>query len=204
MRCRDVGEVVKAGEVVTEVTSVGTPTWELFIAYRRADAPGHAGRIGGHLIGHLGPGQVFKDVESLSPGQDFVDVIRQMLHRAFCMVVVIGPRWANDNRIHDQDDLHREEIRTALERGIDIIPVLVHGATMPLKNDLPVDIQPIVRRQAIEITDTRWEYDVGRLAETVAQALARSPRRRRFLEQVPPWGHKGPQWVTDDPGPRDK
>lgn len=199
IRCRDVGEVANAGDTVTEVTGVGTPTWELFIAYRRADAPGHAGRIGERLIRYFGPGQVFKDVESLSPGQDFVDVVREMLQRAFCMVVIIGPGWAADQRIHDPDDLHREEIRTALERGIHIVPVLMNGATMPRKDDLPEDIQPLVRRQAVEVTDTRWDYDVGLLAQTVARALTRSPRRQRFLDQVPPWDHKGPQWITDDP-----
>lgn len=52
MRCRGIGEIVRAGETVIEMTSVGTPTWELFVAYRRADAPGHAGRIGERLIAY--------------------------------------------------------------------------------------------------------------------------------------------------------
>ncbi len=203
MRCRAVGDVVNAGDLVSELTGVGKPTWELFVSYRRADAPGHAGRVGDGLIRYFGPGQVFKDIESLEAGQDFVDIVRAMLQRAFCMVVIIGPGWASDERLHDPNDLHREEIRTALQRAIQIIPVLVNGATMPRKDDLPEDIRPLVRRQAVEITDTRWDYDVGRVIEKVEQVLADSPKRQRFLAQVPPWDHDGWQWVMDDPPPED-
>jgi hypothetical protein len=96
-----------------------------------------------------------------------VDVVRAMLQRAFCMVVIIGPRWATDKRLHEPNDLHREEIGTALRRGVQIIPVLVNGATMPRADELPEDIQPLVRRQAVEITDTRWDYDVGRVIQKV-------------------------------------
>src|SRR4051794_36335355 len=149
MRCRDVGTVVNAGDVVTEVTGVGTPTSELFVAYPRADAPGHAGRIGERLIAYFGRGQVFKDVESLPLGVDFLDFIREKLQRAFVMVVIIGPQWANNPRLHDPEDLHREEIRTALERRVHVVPALVHGAPMPRQEDLPEDIRALVRRQAV-------------------------------------------------------
>lgn len=201
MRCRDVGVTVNQGEKITELTGVGTPTWEVFIGSRRTDAPGHTGRIGERLIGHFGAGQVFKDVESLPPGVNYVDFIREKLQLAHAMVVVIGPNWANDPKLHDPNDLHREEIRTAIERGIHIVPVLVNGATIPRDDQVPTDIQSLLRRQAIEITDTRWDYDVGRVVENLEKVLAESPRRKRFLQQVPPgWDLKpGFQWITDNP-----
>lgn len=207
MRCREVDAVVRAGEIVMEVTGVGTATRELFIAYRRADAPGHAGRLGERLIKFFGPGQVFKDIESLGPGDDFEDVVREMLQRAFVMVVIIGPGWLND-RIQDPNDLHREEISTALQRGIRIIPVLVNGARMPRKEDLPEDIRALATKNAVEVTDTRWDYDTGQVIKEIERALAGSPRRQRFLAQVPPrepaqWGDPGWQWITDDPEPED-
>jgi hypothetical protein len=120
------------------------------------------------------------------------------------VVVVIGPRWLNDQRIHDHADLHREEIRTALARGIHIVPVLVNGASVPRADDLPDDIRPLRRRQAIEITDTRWDYDVTRLTKYLTQALAHSPKRQAFLAQVPPWGHNGWQFIADNPKPDPK
>ena len=105
-----VGAVVGPDVHVVEITTVGTPTWEVFIACRQADSPGHAGRIGERLIARFGRGQVFKDVESLKPGQDFVDVIRDRLQVAAVMVVIIGLSWNSDRRIENPDDLHREEI----------------------------------------------------------------------------------------------
>ncbi len=117
MRCREVGHVVAPGDKVTEVTDVGTPTWELFVAYRRADAPGYAGRIGERLIGHFGPGQVFWDLQSLQLGEDFRAMVRKRLQTAFAVVVIIGPQWLAENRLGAEDDLHREEICTALKRG---------------------------------------------------------------------------------------
>jgi len=61
------------------------------------------------------------------------------------MLVVIGPSWLNDRRIHDHEDLYREEIRTALGH---IVPILVNGASVPRKDDLPDDIRPLIRRRA--------------------------------------------------------
>jgi hypothetical protein len=204
MRCRDVGAIVNEGDVVTELTGVGKPTWELFVAYRRVDAPGHAGRIGDRLIGHFGSGQVFKDVESLPLGVDFVEFIRDKLQRAFAMVVIIGPNWATNQRLQNPTDLHREEIRSALERGIHIVPAFVGGASMPSEQELPEDIRPLARKHGVDISDTRWDYDVSRLVASVERALAESPRRLKFLAQVPGWDDNGGvQWISDDPPPED-
>lgn len=200
MRCRNVGEVIHAGDPVMEVTGVGTPTWEVFIGYRRSDSPGHAGRLADRLMDEFGPGQVFRDIESLRKGPDYIDEIQKRLQGAIVMIVVIGPRWL-DERLKDLDDLHRKEIRTALERGIHVQPVLVAGAHMPQAKDLPEDIRALARRNAHEVSDTRWDYDMRCLAEAIAPTLVESPRRQRFLKQFseawptePTW-----QWVTDDP-----
>lgn len=202
-------ERVDPGDPVFEITGVGTPTYELFVAYRQADSAGHAGRLGDNLIKDFGRGQVFKDVESLPLGVDFVAHIRAMLERAAAMVIVIGPQWlilrdAAGPRIHSEEDLHREEIRTALERGIPIFPTLVNGARMPSAAELPADIRSLATKYAVEIRDRNWDADVAPLSAAVARALASSPRRQAFLSQVEihdPRRRTGPgvQWITDDP-----
>ena len=201
MRCRGVHDVLKAGDYVFETTAVGKPTWEVFVSYRRADAPGHTGRIGDRLLQRFGPGQVFKDIECLLPGEDFATVVRERLRQAYVMVIVIGPRWHSDARLHEPDDLHREEIRTALERGIEVVPVLVDGATMPIRTELPEDIRSVVGRQGIPVPETYWDAGVDRLVQHIESALEKSPRRRAFLGQVPSWDHQGWQWVEDNPAP---
>jgi hypothetical protein len=133
-----VGNQVKAGQVIATVGGLYPQyTHEIFIAYRRADSLGHAGRVGELLMRDFGRWQVFKDIESLPPGQDFVEYVRAALGRALVVVVVVGPRWLTlsgqdgQRRLDDPTDLHREEIRTALARGLPVFPVLVEGASGP-------------------------------------------------------------------------
>jgi pyruvate/2-oxoglutarate dehydrogenase complex dihydrolipoamide acyltransferase (E2) component len=186
VRSRWIGNQLKEGDVVAELSTAAgwLPTYEVFVAYRRGDSPGHAGRVGERLMREFGRAQVFKDVDSLPPGRDFVDVVRERLQQAVLMVVIIGPRWqtltsnSGARRLDDAADLHREEIRAALTRGIDVFPVLVDGATIPSPEDLPEDIRPLARRYAIEMSEARWEYDSTRLFEAAAETLWRAPARR--------------------------
>ena len=71
----------------------------------------------------------------------------------------------------------RIEIEAALERGIRVIPVLVDGALMPKREDLPASLQRLRRRQAIEISHNRFDSDVGRL--THALSLIEEELRQR-------------------------
>jgi eukaryotic-like serine/threonine-protein kinase len=57
--------------------------------------------------------------------------------------------------------------------------VLVKGAGMPRSAELPPSIQPLARRNALEISDSRFDYDAGRLVEALRRpAGARAPNRR--------------------------
>lgn len=201
MLCREVGFVAKAGDRVFETTAVGKPTWEVFIAYRRSDVPGHVGRLGDQLIKRFGPGQVFKDIESLALGESFDSVISDRINRASALLVVIGPAWQSNPRLQDVHDVHRAEIRTAIQRNIDIVPVLVNEAGMPKEQDLPEDIRPLARRQGIQLPEVYWEAGVERIVRHLESVLDRSPRRIAFLKQVPSWEHRGFMWVEDDPDP---
>jgi colicin import membrane protein len=71
----------------------------------------------------------------------------------------------------------RIEIEAALQRGIRVIPVLVDGATMPRREDLPDSLQKLRRRQAIEISHNRFNSDVERL--TQALSLVEEELRQR-------------------------
>lgn len=42
---------------------------------------------------------------------------------------------------------------------------------MPGSEELPDELQPLLRRNAIEISDTRWDYDVSRLGDTLAKHI---------------------------------
>ncbi len=153
----------------------------VFISYRREDSPGHAGRIYDRLRGRFGPDVVFMDVTAIEAGVDFVDVLHKAVGSCDALLAVIGPQWVSathngKRRLDDPRDFVRLEIAGALERKVRVLPVLVEGASVPSTEDLPADLQPLTRRQAIELRDARWDDDIDRLVEGLEKLLqAASP-----------------------------
>jgi TonB family protein len=148
----------------------------IFINYRREDSSGHAGRLFDALSGHFA-GRLFMDVDTLEPGVDFVEAIEQAVGSCEVLIVVIGREWltvmdaAGQRRLDDPADFVRLELETALERKIRVIPVLVQDAPMPRVEELPPSLARLARRNAIELSDARWAYDVERLGRTIQSIL---------------------------------
>lgn len=149
----------------------------IFISYRRNDSAGHAGRLRADLAKRYGEDKVFMDLE-IEPGVDFIDTIRESVGSCAVLLALIGRYWltmTDENsgmrRLDSPDDFVRTEIATALERKIRVIPVVVHGAHMPTASTLLENLKPLARRQAHEITDSRWDFDVGRLVSVVDRVI---------------------------------
>lgn len=148
----------------------------VFINYRREDTAGHAGRLFDRLSSRL-PGRVFMDVDTIEPGVDFAEVIGQAVGKCEVLLVMIGREWlrvkdaAGSRRLNDPEDFVRLEVAAALQRNIRVIPVLVEGAAMPRPDDLPPDLARLARRNAIELSDARWAFDVDRLIQTIEGVL---------------------------------
>jgi len=158
---------------------------DIFLNYRRADTSGHAGRLSDLLDARFGRDAVFRDVESIDGGTDFVYAIQQAVGSARLMLVLIGNTWATETtpagarRLEDPEDFVRLEIATALRQGVPVIPVLVEGAQFPAERDLPGDLKPLARVQAVELTEARWQYDTERLVEAIRRVAPLEPGRRR-------------------------
>lgn len=142
----------------------------IFVNYRRDDSSGWAGRLSRDLSASLGADEVFEDISDIEPGIDFTEAIENKLASVDVLLAVIGPRWlaaadkkTGARRLDDPDDLVRTEIATALRRGIRVVPVLVGGAVLPTAEDLPDDLKGLLRRNACELSDRRWDYDVRQL-----------------------------------------
>lgn len=177
----------------------------IFISYRRQDSQSAAGRLADHLRDHLPEVPIFHDVETIGPGVDFVDAIGSALHACGVLLAIIGPRWlsmtdaAGHRRLDDANDTARLEIATALQRrDVLVIPVLVDGAEMPKAELLPDDLKPLARRNAFELTDKRWEFDVSSLVEAINKALGNAPQPRPQPNPVPPNPNPAP---TPEPIP---
>ncbi|MEY2442274.1 MAG: hypothetical protein QOJ46_1700 [bacterium] len=149
----------------------------VFISYRRDDAGGWAGRMEDDLADRFGSERVFRDIR-IPPGVDYEQHIEGVLDACHVVVVVIGPEWAtlkgDDGvlRLAQSDDLLRREIERALaRRDVEVIPVLVQRARMPGTHELPPALQALARRQAIELSDSRWNHDMGQLIAQLCEVL---------------------------------
>ena len=146
----------------------------IFISYRRDDASGDAGRIFDRLVAQFGRERVFRDVDAIPAGEDFVEAIRHRIRQADVLLVLIGPRWltATDDegrwRLADDGDFVRIEILGALKRGMRVIPVLLQDATMPRAQDLPGGLAPLAQRNAFEIRNTSFDRDLAELLRILA------------------------------------
>jgi len=153
---------------------------KIFISYRRDEAEEEADRLYNGLCRHFDHNQIFRDIDSIEPGEDFVEVIQHAVGCCNILIAIIGKTWLNitDNigfrRLDNPEDFVRLEIATALERNILVIPVLIQGAKMPDSRELPETLVKLGRRHALEFTSDGWEHEVGGLIQTLKSAITKS------------------------------
>jgi tetratricopeptide (TPR) repeat protein len=161
---------------------------QIFISYRRDDAPYPAGRLYDRLVVRLPNNHIFIDVD-LDPGIDFVEAIETSVASCDVLIAVIGKRWLlssdeeGKRRLDNTEDFVRVEIATALRRKIRVIPVLVDGASMPRSSELPDDLKLLARRNALEISHNRFNADFGRLVMAIEKTLEKAEAERLQREK---------------------
>ena len=148
----------------------------IFISYRRQETAWPARQLYEVMISRFGADQVFKDVDNINPGDDFVDRLAEAVGSCDILLALIGRQWlgitdeSGQRRIDDPADFVRLEIATALGRGVRVIPILLDGATMPRAETLPEDLVALSRRQAVPLDPVT--FDTSRLLATMAETLA--------------------------------
>src|SRR6266545_2181592 len=145
----------------------------IFLNYRRDETSGHAGRLFDVLAARFGNDHVFMDIDRIEPGLDFADVISEAVASCDVFIALIGSRWLTSAdakgrpRLENPEDFIRLELEAALELDVRLIPALVQNAQMPSSDELPETLRPYARRHAVELSDTRWTFDIGKLIETL-------------------------------------
>jgi formylglycine-generating enzyme required for sulfatase activity len=165
----------------------------IFISYRRADSRKDAGRLYDRLVHAFGKENVFKDVNNISPGSDFRDVITRAIEQCNVLLVLIGSEWLSvldddgQRRLDNPDDFVRIEIETGLQSKCQrIIPVLLDGAEMPEIEDLPTSLRELASKNASVIRDDPdFDHDVERLIASFGQGTGEltPPTLRSQIEQ---------------------
>src|SRR6516225_8231796 len=149
---------------------------KIFINYRRDDSASHALAVAQYFETEFGKSNIFIDVDRLRAG------LKYKFRQCKVMLAIIGPNWVDardektgNRRIDDPEDWVRVEIERALARKIPVIPVLVAGATLPSKSDLPQSLQPLLDHHRATLT-TR--HGMAGLARDVADLTVRRPWSR--------------------------
>ena len=156
----------------------GLSSQGIFLSYRRADTPAYARLLQRELTGRFPGSRVFMDLDSIPPGRVVEDVIRDAVDSCAVFVALIGRQWATladeqgRRRLDSPDDYVRFEVKTALDRGVWVIPVLVDGANPVRQQDLPFDLQRLARLNAFELSDRRYDFDSARLLDDIQRELA--------------------------------
>lgn len=128
-------------------------------------------RIGDQILARYGR----QGLAIQAPGrtiQEYLQQVQTWMRSCRAVLVIIGPGWAHERYANGQrllDDPYnsvRIEIRTALEQGRLVVPVLVHGATMPRADELPPDIAAFALRQAFSVRSDPWFEDDMRAVYT--------------------------------------
>jgi hypothetical protein len=149
----------------------------VFVSYRREDTGPYARLLKEHLTERFPNVPVFMDLDSIEVGVDFAEAIEDALCSCIVLVALIGRVWLTTTddegrrRLDDPDDYVLFEIRTAMERCVRVIPVLVDGAKAPRQQQLPAHLCKFARLNALEMSYGRFEYDESRLIAAIHRVL---------------------------------
>src|SRR5688572_9444008 len=145
----------------------------VFISYRREGSSTFAGILYDMLCNNFPASQIFKDKNKLLPGKDFRQGLDRAIDQAHTMLVLIGKNWLHKadkkekNRLFDKEDFIRYEIKAALEKEVNIIPVIFEGGQMPAEKDLPDEIKKLCNYQAFFIDADIVTTSINRLIDHI-------------------------------------
>ncbi|MFG6105354.1 SUMF1/EgtB/PvdO family nonheme iron enzyme [Leptothoe sp. EHU-05/26/07-4] len=158
----------------------------IFISYRRSDSIAETGRIYDRLVTAFGKDRVYKDVDSIPLGSDFAEELDKAVGQCQVLLVIIGKTWVSATevdgakRLDNPDDFVRIEVESALKRNIPVIPVLLEGASLPKRMQLPESLHKLARRNGTQVGyDPRFHADMDRLVKAIKDLLqseASSPK----------------------------
>lgn len=155
---------------------------DVFISYRRSDAPAAAGRLAADLGERFGTRRVFLDVQGIAPSHAWDRVIDEAVAAARVGLVVIGRSWlapaagGSAPRLHEAHDVVRREVAQLLAGGKAVFPLLVEGARLPEAAELPPALAPLLRLQALSFGNGDWEATLELLVREIDTALRAVPR----------------------------
>lgn len=154
---------------------------KIFISYRQSATGDFAGRLAYCLRDAFGRENVFFDVDSVRPGADYQDTITTQLRQSAVVLTPISDQWLDATypsglrRFEDPDDTLLVEIKTAFALKVRVIPILVNGAEMPRRHQLPREIGQLSALNAVHIRPRTFTPDAEALIWELLGHLGQQP-----------------------------
>jgi hypothetical protein len=135
----------------------------VYLSYSRNESSATVNRIAEYLQHEFRESTVYRARDELpSAGSDFSSNVKSALEESDLVIVLIGPNWMgkiDPGREDPSGEAVRREVELALERGKEVVPVLIDGAAIR-PQDLPESIRAIASRQFMEVHTRRDDFDV--------------------------------------------
>ncbi|MFI6341063.1 hypothetical protein [Streptomyces sp. NPDC050535] len=157
----------------------------IFVARLRGDTDVAGSHIETALRREFGEEKVFGEQRFITKGTHFPHDITRNLGKCDILLVIVGRPWASeaegtDHRSIDGDsDWVRMEIAMAFERRLAVLPVLVDGAVLPDRDELPDEIKPLADRQTLYFRTYLGHLDFPPLFEVIRDVVPASGAERR-------------------------
>src|SRR5262249_31648995 len=140
-----------------------------------------ADRLYDRLLAAVPGIKVFRDVDTIRLGDDFVKAIEATIKSCDVLIAIIGKQWFavtqpdGRRRIDSDRDYVRMEIAAGLGAEKRVIPILVNQAAMPAEAELPPDIAAFAARHGLHVGMEQFRYDTEELVRELTQ-LANTTR----------------------------
>lgn len=148
----------------------------IFFSYRRTSVP-LVTQIYERFRDAFPNVEIFLDWPSIKPGAKFPDAIGQALSSSQIVLVMIDPTWISvqdksfRRRLDMPSDWVRKEVAGSLKEGKLVIPVLIAGARMPKRDQLPGPLQNLAKCNAKAIHDEYFAEDVNKLIDHIRSEI---------------------------------
>lgn len=143
---------------------------EVFINYRNGDGDEAAAALNAELSARFGRDTVFFASKSIPPGELFSPKLIRAVRRCSVLLAVIGPGWAADPRLHDENDWVRREILEAFENGIPVYPILKGRWSERLKAEaLPECLKRLADTQSPRLELRDGGADLKHIGDVLAE-----------------------------------
>ena len=159
----------------------------IFISYRQRDSSSYCDRVYDRFRKEFRGNSVFRDTNDIPGGATWKGFIETKLRSSCVVVALIGRNWHKRGgrvAIHDPKDLVRRELQMAFALEIPVVPVIVGGARLPRRTQLPDELKRLLDIQALFLHDQDFERGLGRLVTELKPLIPPSQAPKKLRDSV--------------------